>query len=172
MIVFVGTRRGQKDAIVRAAELAKGYHVFERWVPGSLTNSSHILAHCEKRVVNAFDEELPQFAKHLRERRPLRPDLVVCLNTVENSALLNECASNTVPTIGLVDTDANPASVTYQIPGNDDSLRSAALVAGVLGRAGEEGQKRRLAWAKQGRFTYTPVEAEDLLKNPYSGEIE
>jgi small subunit ribosomal protein S2 len=47
--------------------------------------------------------------------------------------------------------------VTYPIPANDDSLRSVGLIAGVLGRAGEAGQRRRVESAKRGVLGYRPV---------------
>ena len=34
LILFVGTRRGHEEIIVRAARRAQGYHIFDRWVPG------------------------------------------------------------------------------------------------------------------------------------------
>ncbi|KAL4972167.1 ribosomal protein S2, flavodoxin-like domain-containing protein [Aspergillus desertorum] len=149
LILFAGTRPGQKRIVVRAAELSKGYHIFERWIPGSLTNGEQILGHCEKKVVNAVDEELPDLKESLADHAILKPDLVVCLNPLENEPLLHECGLNNVPTIGIIDTDADPTRVTYPIPANDDSLRSVAVIAGVLGRAGQTGQKRRLEQAKR-----------------------
>ncbi|KAL2223288.1 ribosomal protein S2, flavodoxin-like domain-containing protein [Thermoascus aurantiacus ATCC 26904] len=168
LILFVGTRKGQKRCVVRAAELAKGYHVFERWIPGSLTNGQQILGHCEMKVVNALDEELPEFKDTLVDRPVLKPDLVVCLNPIENVVLLHECGLHNVPTIGIIDTDADPTRVTYPIPANDDSLRSVQLIAGVLGRAGEAGQRRRLEEAERGKLTYEPVTEEELRNNPWN----
>ncbi|KAL7661042.1 37S ribosomal protein, mitochondrial [Aspergillus niger] len=159
LILFAGTRKGQKRAVVRAAELAQGYHIFERWIPGSLTNGQQILGHCEKKIVNGLDETLDDLWKEeLESYRALKPDLVVCLNPVENVVLLHECGLNNVPTIGIIDTDADPTRVTYPIPANDDSLRSVTLIAGVLGRAGEVGQRRRLARARKGHLTYEHME--------------
>ena len=37
------------------------------------------------------------------------------------------------------------------------SLRCIQVIAGVLGRAGEAGQKQRLALAEKGRITYSPA---------------
>ncbi|PGG97160.1 ribosomal protein S2 [Blastomyces parvus] len=154
LILFVGTRKGQRRIVVGAAERAKGCHVFQRWIPGSLTNSEQILGHCEKRVVNAFDEPLPGYEAQLETLPALKPDLVVCLNPLENRPLLHECGLHTIPTIGIIDTDANPTHVTYPIPANDDSLRSVAVIAGVLGRAGEDGQRVRLQEAAEGKVRY------------------
>ena len=70
--------------------------------------------------------------------------------------MLHECGLNTIPTIGVIDTDANPTWVTYPIPANDDSLRCVQVIAGTLGRAGQEGQARRIGMAKKREVTYTP----------------
>ncbi|KAF2263496.1 ribosomal protein S2 [Lojkania enalia] len=157
LILFVGTRDGQDTAVVRAAELAKGYHLFERWIPGSITNGQQILGRCRTKVVNEKDEEVPGFEEQLYDRSVLRPDLVVCLNPLENYVLLHECALNNIPTIGVIDTNADPTWVTYPIPANDDSLRCIQVIAGVLGRAGEAGQKQRLAAAEKGWVTFLPA---------------
>ncbi|KAJ5947170.1 37S ribosomal protein mrp4 [Penicillium verhagenii] len=171
IILFVGTRKGQKAAVVRAAELARGYHIFERWIPGSLTNGEQILGHCETQVVNAVDEPLLEFKQDLADRPSVKPDLVVCLNPLENVVLLHECGLNNVPTVGIVDTDADPTRLTYPIPANDDSLQAVGLIAGVLGRAGEAGQKRRLGLAAQGELTYKPITSKELKLDPFTGEI-
>lgn len=158
LVLFVGTRDGQDRAVARASELAKGYHLFERWIPGSITNGQQILSKCRTKVVDAKDEEIPGFEDQLAERPVLRPDLVVCMNPLENYVLLHECALNNIPTIGVIDTNADPTWVTYPIPANDDSLRCIQVIAGVLGRAGEAGQKQRLELAANGKVTYRPAE--------------
>ncbi|KAF2846011.1 ribosomal protein S2 [Plenodomus tracheiphilus IPT5] len=157
IVLFVGTRDGQDRAVARAAELAKGYHLFERWIPGSITNGQQILGRCRTKVVNEKDEEVSGFEEQLLERPVLRPDLVVCMNPLENYVLLHECALNNIPTVGVIDTNADPTWVTYPIPANDDSLRCIQVIAGVLGRAGEAGQKQRLAAAAKGEVTYRPA---------------
>jgi small subunit ribosomal protein S2 len=125
LILFVGTRDGQERAVVKAAELAGGYHLFDRWVPGSLTNSTQILGRCRLKVVDEFDNEIHGFESQTDELAPMKPDLVVCMNPLENQALLQECAMHNVPTVGVIDTDANPLCVTYPIPANDDRYAEA-----------------------------------------------
>jgi ribosomal protein S2 len=120
LILFVGTRRGQMPAVVKAAELAKGCHLYQKWVPGSITNRDVILANKRLKVVDELDRELKGFDEHIRDCRPVVPDLVVCFNPIENYPLLHECGLAAIPTIGVIDTDADPMWVTYQIPANDD----------------------------------------------------
>jgi small subunit ribosomal protein S2 len=170
LILFVGTRDGHDDIVVNAARRAGGYHVFDRWTPGSLTNGQQILGRCAVKVVDVLDRELSQYSARMAESAAagahpvLKPDLVICLNPLENEVCLHECGLHNVPTIGIIDTDADPSWVTYPIPANDDSLRCVMLVAGVLGRAGEEGQGLRLEEAQKGRSTYNTKGAEVFLK--------
>ena len=120
LILFVGTRAGQDAAVVKAASLAKGCHLFNRWVAGSITNGDQILAKCAIKAVDANDENVPGFEEKLLKWKALKPDLVVCLNPLENYILLHECGLHNIPTIGVIDTDADPTWVTYPIPANDD----------------------------------------------------
>lgn len=113
------------------------------------------------KVVDALDQEIGGYERQLLDRPVLKPDLVVCLNPLENYILLHECGLNGIPTVGVIDTDANPTWVTYPIPANDDSLRCVQVIAGALGKAGEEGQKRRRERALAGEITYTPEKLEE-----------
>jgi small subunit ribosomal protein S2 len=123
LILFVGTRAGQSSAVVKAAELAKGCHLFERWIPGIITNGDQLLAKCDLKVVDKDDTEITSgFETKVEEWAALKPDLVVCLNPLENYIMLHECGLNNIPTIGIIDTDADPTWVTYPIPANDDRL--------------------------------------------------
>jgi small subunit ribosomal protein S2 len=127
VILFVGTRKRQDRCVVRAAELSGGCHLFERWIPGSITNGLQILAHSKLKVVDEFDQDVLGFEEKLLEQPPLKPDLVVCLNPLENWPLLHECALNSIPTVGVIDTNADPTWVTYPIPANDDRYGSPFL---------------------------------------------
>ncbi|KAK5092276.1 hypothetical protein LTR70_001915 [Exophiala xenobiotica] len=171
IILFVGTRKQMRDVVVNSARRAGGYHIFNRWIPGSLTNGQQILDRCAVKVVNAQDQELEQYRAPLQSasRTVLRPDLVVCLNTLENEVCLHECGLYNVPTIGIVDTDVNPSWVTYPIPANDDSPRSVALISGALARAGETGQTLRRQAAEDGKTTYSTTGVQRYLQG--MGEI-
>ncbi|EJT75657.1 hypothetical protein GGTG_05589 [Gaeumannomyces tritici R3-111a-1] len=165
LILFAGTRAGHLDIVVRAAELGGGCHLFTKWVPGAITNRDVILEGAGIKIVNELDKPLDGFEEHLRDRRPLAPDLVVCMNPHDNYTLLHECVTAQIPTIGVIDTDADPTKVTYPIPANDDSLRSIAVICGVLGRAAEQGQKRRLEAAATGIVAWeNPTDVAKFLR--------
>jgi small subunit ribosomal protein S2 len=127
LVLFVGTREGQDRCVVNAAKLAGGCHLFERWIPGSITNGQQILGRCKMKVVDDLDNELEGYEDQLIDRATLKPDLVICTNPLENYVLLHECGLNGIPTIGIIDTDADPTWVTYPIPANDDRYILAFL---------------------------------------------
>ncbi|RDX48336.1 ribosomal protein S2 [Lentinus brumalis] len=122
-IVFVGTRSDLRPAVRLAAErMGKfGYHVGERWLPGTLTNRVHM------------------FGPEVAGDEQVIPDLVVFLNPIPNIHAIRECALEHVPTIGIVDSNVDPRIVMYPIPANDESTRTAELIAGLLSVAGREG---------------------------------
>lgn len=120
LILYVGTRKGQMEIVTKAAEMAGACHLFTKWTPGSITNRDVILRTAGMKVVDHKDQELDGFGRWRGVARPLLPDLVVCLNPLENYTLLYECGSKNIPTIGVIDTNADPSWVTYTIPANDD----------------------------------------------------
>ncbi|KAL7619866.1 hypothetical protein AAE478_010412 [Parahypoxylon ruwenzoriense] len=166
LILFVGTRPGHTQLVTQAARLAKGCHLFTKWTPGAITNSEIILAGMPMQMVDENDEPLEGYERHVIDRRALVPDLVICLNPLENYPLLHECALANVPTIGVIDTNTEPTWATYAIPANDDSLRCLAVISSVLGRAGETGQRRRLGDAKKGIVTWrTPLDVQKFISD-------
>ncbi|THU99345.1 ribosomal protein S2 [Dendrothele bispora CBS 962.96] len=128
-IVFIGTRPDLRPVVQKAAERLEeqGYHVGDRWLPGTLTNKWQMFGH-----------------DIVRKERVV-PDLVVVLNPIANMNAIRECALEHVPTIGIVDSNVDPRVVMYPIPANDESTRTAEIIAGVLSIAGREGVMIRRA---------------------------
>ncbi|KAF5391377.1 hypothetical protein D9757_002059 [Collybiopsis confluens] len=122
-ILFIGTRSDLRPIVQQAAQRlgSQGYHVGDRWLPGTLTNKWQM-----------FGQET------VRAKRII-PDLVIVLNPLSNMNAIQECALTNVPTIGTIDTNADPRIVMYPIPANDESPRTAEIIAGVLSVAGREG---------------------------------
>ncbi|XP_065336896.1 small ribosomal subunit protein uS2m [Cloeon dipterum] len=92
-----------KSQAARATEMCAQYcnefsHV-RHWKQGTFTNSSK------------------QFGLVTR-----LPDLCVFMGTPHDATV--ECAKMNIPTLAILDSNADPALVTYHIPGNDDSMSS------------------------------------------------
>jgi small subunit ribosomal protein S2 len=122
-IIFIGTREDLRPTVLKAAQRigSQGYHVGEKWLPGTLTNKVHFFG--------------PEVSKSER----VVPDLAIFLNPIPNLHAIRECAIEHVPTIGIIDSNVDPRIVMYPIPANDESTRTAELIAGVLSIAGREG---------------------------------
>ncbi|KAI0807207.1 ribosomal protein S2, flavodoxin-like domain-containing protein [Fomes fomentarius] len=146
-VVFVGTRSDLRPTVRLAAERMEkqGYHVGERWLPGTLTNRVHM------------------FGPEVAGEEQVIPDLVIFLNPIPNVHAIRECALEHVPTIGIVDSNVDPRIVMYPIPANDESTRTAELIAGLLSVAGREGvaiykeeqaKARAATSARRGRSGY------------------
>mgnify|MGYP002713390116 FL=1 len=161
IILIIGTRPNPRPAIRSAIERlgGNGFHVsMDRWLPGVLTNASKLLASATQYSVRSKHsdddvEEVPNMTKLATQG--YRPDLVIVLNPTENGHALREATQCHIPTMGIIDTNVDPRSVTYAIPANDDSPRVAELVIGLLSKAGEDGLRRRRAaleaWEKSQR---------------------
>lgn len=144
IVLFLGTREGQKRGLEEAARKTHGFYISTRWIPGTLTNSTEISGVWERHEVDFADRPTGRVLTPDETAAIVKPDLLVILNPTENRNALNEAMQVRIPTIGIIDTDSEPSIVTYPIPGNDDSPRSVNLLLGVLARAGERGLQNRL----------------------------
>jgi small subunit ribosomal protein S2 len=127
-VLFIGTRPDLRLVVQKSAERlgeTQGFYVGERWLPGTLTN------------------KMQSFGPDVVRSLNIVPDLVVLLNPLANMNAIRECALSHVPTIGIIDSNADPRIVMYPIPANDESTRTAELIAGMLSMAGKEGNARR-----------------------------
>lgn len=132
-ILFVGNQEPLRPAVVKAAERMgkSAYHLSTRWKPGTLTNAQQI-----------FGDDVVNETNHI-------PDLAIILNPLDNMVLIKECCMKHVPTIAIVDSNVDPRIVTYPIPANDDSVRTAELIIGMLSLAGKQGLQEREAIGRQ-----------------------
>jgi small subunit ribosomal protein S2 len=158
-VLFVGTKKQARDAVKEAAEKASMPYVNHRWLGGLLTNFQTI----SLRIKRLHDLERYQAEGQLellptRERLAAQADLeklqanlggvkhmerlpqamfVVDLKTEEIA--VREAQRLRIPIIGLVDTNCNPDGIDYIVPGNDDAIRSCALITNAIGDVAAEG---------------------------------
>ena len=72
--------------------------------------------------------------------RPPQAVFIVDIN-VEHIAV-QEANRLNIPVIALVDSNCDPSGVEYVVPGNDDAVRSAQLVASVIADACVAGRQK------------------------------
>jgi small subunit ribosomal protein S2 len=152
-VLFVGTKKQSRDAIKEVAEAADMPYVNNRWLGGLLTNFQTI----NQRIRRLHDLERYESEGQLallptRERMAAQADLaklranlggvknmqrtpnalfVVDLNV--EAIAVREAQRLRIPIIGLVDTNCDPDGIDYVVPGNDDAMRSCALIAKAIG---------------------------------------
>ncbi len=147
-ILFVGCKRQAQDAVREAAEATGQYFVNHRWLGGMLTNLETIRKSVQRlRYLETIDQQ-PEYKlmskKELaalgREREKLLrnlagvremegyPDAVVIVDSHRETIAVNEATRLNIPIVAIVDSNADPAAVSYPIAGNDDSVRSIRII--------------------------------------------
>lgn len=152
MVLFVGTKKQTQAAIEDAAIRAEMPYVNNRWLGGMLTNFQTIhkrilyMRELEQMEKSGEMESLPK-KERIRLRRELvklqnvlggvrdmrrQPDAVFVIDINAEHIAVAEASRLDIPIIALVDTNCDPDPIDYVIPGNDDAIRAAHLVAGVI----------------------------------------
>lgn len=160
IVLFVGTKKQAQEVVAREAGRVGMPYVNTRWLGGMLTNfqtvSRRLLRLRELREMErggAF-EFLPkkEVLKLRHEKEKLErnlggmqnlerlPDAVFVIDTKKEHIAVAEARKLGIPVIAIVDTNADPDEVDYVIPGNDDAIRSVALVTRIIADALEEGR--------------------------------
>jgi small subunit ribosomal protein S2 len=67
---------------------------------------------------------------------------VFIVDIVHEANALKEARKLKVPTVALVDTNADPSLVTYPIPSNDDAIKTIQLIVDYAVQAIESGKTK------------------------------
>ena len=160
-VLFVGTKKQAKDAIVDESARCGQYYVNNRWLGGMLTNWKTI----EKRIkklnqinemeengtfdrlpkkevikLNALREKLEKNLGGIKTMEKLPAAMFVVDPKVEHNAV-SEARKLGIPVVAIVDTNCDPDEVDYVIPGNDDAIRAIRLIAAKMADAIIEGNQ-------------------------------
>ncbi len=157
-VLFVGTKRSASELVADAAKRSAQYYVNSRWLGGTLTNWKTI-SHSIK-TLRTTDEMLGKEHSGLTKREMLEltrtkekldkslggikdmggvPDILFVIDTNKEQIAIKEANRLGIPVIAVIDTNSDPAGVTYPIPGNDDAGRAVALYCDLISRACIEG---------------------------------
>jgi small subunit ribosomal protein S2 len=153
VVLFVGTKKQARDVVREVAEEADMPYVNHRWLGGLLTNF-HTISQRIRRLhdLERYEREGQLGLLPTQERMAAQADLAKLranLGGVTNMARLpeavfvidlqteaiavREAQRLRIPIIGLVDTNCDPDGIDYVIPGNDDAIRSCALITRAIG---------------------------------------
>ncbi|NLG42955.1 MAG: 30S ribosomal protein S2 [Phycisphaerae bacterium] len=163
-VLFVGTKRQAREVVEKEAGRCNMHYVSERWLGGTLTNFRTIRGRLQrleeleslvgspvwetdysKKMKSTLSRELKKIQRNLNGIRKMNrlPSALVLVDVRKEHNAVREAQALGIPTIALLDTDSDPELTNIPIPGNDDSMRSIALVLRYLADAVEEGFKAR-----------------------------
>lgn len=168
VLLFVGTKKQAQTVIEAAAVKAGMPFVNQRWLGGMLTNFTTIhkrilyMRELERMNESGEMDALPK-KERLRLRRELEklqavlggvrdlhkaPDAMFLVDVKAEHIAVTEGARLGIPMIALVDTNCDPDNIDIVIPGNDDAIRAAELLANVMADACLAGAEIATAKAK------------------------
>jgi small subunit ribosomal protein S2 len=165
-ILYVGTKKQAQEAIAEQARRVGMPYVNQRWLGGMLTNFSTVYKRLQrlkeleeldfgdvagsgmtKKELLGLKRERDKLDKTLGGIRDMArvPSAIWVVDTKKEHIAVNEARKLGIPVVAILDTNCDPDEVTYPIPGNDDAIRSVALLTrvvadavadGLIGRAG------------------------------------
>ena len=159
-ILYVGTKKQAQEAIAEQARRVGMPFVNQRWLGGMLTNFSTVFKRLQRlKELEELDfsdvagsgmtkKELLQLK---RERDKLDrtlggirdmarvPSAIWVVDTKKEHIAVSEARKLGIPVVGILDTNCDPDEVSYPIPGNDDAIRSVALLTRVVADAVADG---------------------------------
>jgi len=160
-VLFVGTKKQAQGAVEEAALRSGQPYVNYRWLGGMLTNYATI----QKRVfymkeLRRLEETGEMNRRPKKERLKLRrelekleqnlggvadmnrlPSAVFIVDVNTEATAVKEADRLGIPIIALVDTNSDPDPIDHVIPGNDDAIRAAQLIASALADGIVEGRE-------------------------------
>lgn len=165
-LLFVGTKRQASDVVAEAAKRCGQHYVNHRWPGGMLTNWSTISASIKR--LKAIDEQLngntmgltkKEILDLTRQRDKLErslggikdmgglPDVMFVIDTNKEQIAIAEANRLGIPVVAILDSNCDPAGITYPIPGNDDASRAIQLYCNLVVAAVLEGLQQEMARA-------------------------
>lgn len=154
-VLFVGTKRQASSRVAEAAKKCGQYYVNHRWLGGMLTNWQTISKSIAR--LRELDESMGgEASKGLTKRELLGltreqekleralggikemggiPDIIFIIDTNKEDIAVAEANKLGIPVIGVIDSNSDPAGITYPVPGNDDAIRAITLYCDLVSAA-------------------------------------
>ena len=182
-VLFVATKRQLQDVLEEQAKRAGIPYVNFRWLGGMLTNFRTIheriqrMRELEEMVNGGALDGLPKKEalrlrhEHDKLERNLGglsdldrlPDAIYILDTKKEEIAVREARKLGIPIVAVLDTNCDPEEVDYGIPGNDDAIRSGALLTRIMADAVIEGKSMRPERTGDGTEAAPPPEQRTVL---------
>ena len=207
-VLFVGTKKQAQEAVSAQATRVNMPYVSERWLGGMLTNFQTVskrvnrLKELEemdftdvhgsgltKKELLLLEREKDKLAKQLGGIRNMNrtPSAMFVVDITKEALAVEEAHKLGIPVVAIVDTNADPDTVEYPIPANDDAIRGIELLTSLMADAvaegllersgankaeGEAAEQPMAAWEKELLTNEAPAEASAEAAAPAAAEGE
>lgn len=159
-ILFVGTKKQAQDSIAEQAERVGMPYVNQRWLGGMLTNFGTVHKRLQRlRELEQIDfddvsgsgrtkkellmmrREKDKLARTLGGIRDMAriPSAIWVVDTNKEHLAVAEANKLNIPIVAILDTNCDPDEIEFGIPGNDDAIRSVALLTRIIADACADG---------------------------------
>lgn len=166
-ILFVATKKQARDIVSTAALSVNMPYVTERWLGGMMTNFSTIrksvkkMNNIERMLADSTLTSVTKKEKLLmgREKDKMEkvlggisnlnrlPSALFIVDIGHEHIAIAEAHKLGMKTFAMVDTNADPNTVDYPIPSNDDASKSISLIVNYITEAIKEGLEERKSMA-------------------------
>lgn len=161
-VLFVGTKKQARESVYEEANRCEMFYVHNRWLGGMLTNFPTIKKSIDRlNHLNTIENDGTINLYPKKERLKLQKERVKLDNTLggirnmkslpgaifvvdpkKESIAVSEGRRLGIPIVAIVDTNCDPDSIDYLIPGNDDAIRAVKLLTSRIADACIEGAQR------------------------------
>ena len=177
-VMFVGTKKQGQEAISEQANRVGMPYVNQRWLGGMLTNFNTVHKRLQRlKELEEIDfDDVAGSGKTKKELLMMRrekdklertlggirdmakiPSAIWVVDTKKEHIAVGEARKLGIPVIAVLDTNCDPDEVDFPIPGNDDAIRSVALLTRVIADAVAEGLMARSGAASAEGATEEPL---------------
>ncbi|MFQ5959163.1 MAG: 30S ribosomal protein S2, partial [Alphaproteobacteria bacterium] len=162
-VLFVGTKRQATDLVTAEAKRCGQFYVNHRWLGGMLTNWKTISVSIKR--LREFEEQLEgedtgltkkELLRVTRERNKLEralggikdmgglPDVLFVIDTNKEKIAIAEANKLGIPVVAVIDSNSDPTTIDYPIPGNDDAIRAINFYCRMVSDAVLDGIQEEL----------------------------
>jgi len=192
-ILFVSTKKQAADTIADLAKDTSQFYVNHRWLGGMLTNWKTISNSIKryKKLSIDLQKENTGFTKKENLKMSIQrdklerslggisdmkniPDMIFIIDTNAEDLAVKEASKLNIPIVAIVDTNSDPTSINFPIPGNDDARRAINLYCDLIKKTILDAQKHISKTDEEDLKTETKDEKlpKKELKKEYSEKKE
>jgi small subunit ribosomal protein S2 len=162
-VLLVGTKRQAQEIVREAASATNMPYCVDRWLGGTLTNYETVkksIAKYKKYQQMDTAGELGKFSR--KEESAIRremarmqrnfagivdmgdlPSAMFVVDVSHEAIAVAEADRCGIPAVALVDTNSDPTTVKFPIPGNDDAVKSIRIIVDTVVAAIQSGLAQR-----------------------------